>query len=141
MVLGTHTEDPVLKQAAEVEAWQSIRLTATEGTVVTRSPGGVGRTDPVTYDVPGYNPVYATWEAQAAANRAGLRFEAGARTLTHPVVVLRGYTAATPPPRVTLDGQALTADVDYFASVDEAGDALWLTLNRALTGTVTLRVE
>jgi hypothetical protein len=141
MVLGTHTEDPVLKQAAEVEAWQSIRLTATEGTVVTRGPGGVGRTDPVTYDVPGYNPVYATWEAQAAANRAGLRFEAGARTLTHPVVVLRGYTDATPPPRVTLDGQALTADVDYFASVDESGDALWLTLNRALTGTVTLRVE
>lgn len=141
MVLGTHAEDPVLKQAGEVEAWQGVRLTATEGTVVTRGPGGVGRTDAVTYDVPGYNPVYATWEAQAAANRAQLRFEAGTRTLAHPVVVLRGYTAASPPTRVSLDGQALAADVDYFASVDEAGDALWLTLRRELTGTVALRVE
>jgi hypothetical protein len=141
MVLDPHSDDPVLKQAAEVEAWQGVRLTATEGTVSTRGPGGVGRTDAVTYDVPGYNPVYATWEAQAASNRATLRFEAGARTLTHPVLVLRGYTASAPPARVTLDGQALTADEDYFASVDEAGDALWLTLGRTLTGTVTLRVE
>ncbi|WP_246357479.1 hypothetical protein [Pyxidicoccus fallax] len=141
MVLDPHTEDPVMKQAAEVEAWQGIRLTATEGTVITRGPGGVGRTDAVAYDVPGYNPVYATWEAQAASNRATLRFEAGTRTLTHPVVVLRGYTASDAPTRVTLDGKSLKADVDYFASVDEAGDALWLTLDRELTGTATLRVE
>jgi len=141
MVLGTHAEDPVLKVAGEVEAWQDARLSATEGTVLTRGPGGVGRADSVTYDVPGYNPVYATWEAQAAANRATLRFEAGNGTLTHPVVVLRGYTASTPPTRVTLDGQPLTADVDYFASVDTPGDALWLTVQRALTGTTTLHVE
>lgn len=141
MVLGTHAEDPVLKVAAEVEAWQGVRLMATEGTVLTRGPGGVGRSDAVTYDVPGYNPVYATWEAQAASNRATLRFEAGARTLTHPVVVLRGYTASTPPGRVTLDGQALAVDVDYFASVDAAGDVLWLTVKRTLTGTMTLHVE
>jgi hypothetical protein len=141
LVMGTHAGDPVLKLAAEVEAWQGVRLMATEGTVATRGPGGVGRADAVTYDVPGYNPVYATWEAQAASNRATLRFEAGARSLTHPLVVLRGYTASTPPGRVTLDGQALTADVDYFASVDAAGDTLWLTVNRTLTGTMTLHVE
>lgn len=141
MVVDPHSADPVLAQAAEVEAWQGVRLTATEGTVVTRGPGGVGRTDAVTYDVPGYNPVYATWEAQAAGNRATLRFEAGGRNLTHPVVVLRGYSAEAPPARITVDGQPLTADADYFASVDTAGDALWLTLNQVLTGTVTLRVE
>ncbi|MFP2927514.1 hypothetical protein ACLESO_20420 [Pyxidicoccus sp. 3LG] len=141
MVMDPHAADPVLKQAAEVEAWQGVQLTATEGTVLTRGPGGVGRDDAVTYDVPGYNPVYATWEVQAASNRATLRFEAGTRTLTHPVVVLRGYTASAAPTRVTLDGQALAADADFFASVDEATDSLWLTVNRALTGTVTLRVE
>lgn len=141
LVLGTHAEDPVLKLAAEVEAWQGVRLSATEGTVLTHGPGGVARGDAVPYDVPGYNPVYATWEARAASNRVTLRFEAGTRTLTHPVLVLRGYTASAPPTRVTLDGQALAEDVDYFASVDAAGGALWLTVNRALTGTTTLHVE
>jgi hypothetical protein len=141
MVLDPHSADPVLGQSARVEASQGVRLTATEGSVITRGPGGVGRSDAVTYDVAGYNPVYATWEAQASANRATLRFEVGPRALSHPVVVLRGYTAASAPARVTLDGQPLAADEDYFASVDEAGDALWLTLGRDLTGTVTLRVE
>lgn len=141
MVLGKHSQDPVMKQAAEVESWQGVRLTATEGQVRTQGPGGVGRSDAVTYDVPGYNPVYATWEAQAASNRAQLRFELGDRTLSQPVVVLRGYTASGPPTRVTLEGQSLAADVDYFASVDTAGDALWLTVGRSLTGTATLRVE
>ncbi|WP_426756586.1 hypothetical protein [Myxococcus sp. Y35] len=142
MVLGTHSSDPVMRLVAEVEAWQGVRLTATEGRVVDRGPGGVGREDVVTREVPGYNPVYATWEAEVAANnRASLRFETGGRALVNPMLVLRGYTAATPPARVTLDGQALTADVDYFASVDEAGNALWLTLRRSLNGTAALHVE
>ncbi|WP_228557115.1 hypothetical protein [Myxococcus sp. AB025B] len=141
MVLGTHTEDSVLRSVSEVESWQRVRLTATRGTVVTQGPGGVGRTDSVPFDVPGYNPVYATWEARAADNRAELRFDTGTQPLEHPVLVLRGYTATTPPSRVLLDERVLTADADYFASVDDAGDALWLTLHRTLTGTATLRLE
>ncbi|MCE9669027.1 hypothetical protein LY474_14535 [Myxococcus stipitatus] len=141
MVLGTHREDPVLAQADAVEAWQAVRLTATEGTVRPRGPGGVGREDSVAFDTPGYNPVYATWEAHAANNRAELRFDTGTHALEHPVVVLRDYTSTKPPTRVTLDGQPLTADEDYFASVDPDGHALWLTVNRSLTGTATLRVE
>ncbi|AEI63154.1 hypothetical protein [Corallococcus macrosporus] len=142
LVLGTHTSNPVLRLAEEVEAWQGVRLTATEGRVVDRGPGGVGRDDTVVWEVPGYNPVYATWEAElAASNRAALRFETNGRALVSPVVVLRGYSASTPPALVSLDGQALTADVDYFASVDDAGNALWLTLHRTVTGSAALRVE
>lgn len=141
MVLGLHSKDPVLQRAAEVEAWQQVRFTATEGSVLTQGPGGVARADSVPYDVPGYNPVYATWEARVAGNRAQLRFDTGTASLRQPVLVLRGYTASAPPSRVVLDGQALAADSDYFASVDDAGDALWLTLNRTLTGTAVLRVE
>lgn len=141
MVLGPHSEDPVLKRASEVESWQAVRLSATEGTVATQGAGGVGRSDSVPFAVPGYNPVYATWEARVTGNRASLRFDSGRDGLEHPVLVLRGYTLSTPPSRVLLDEQVLAADADYFASVDDAGDALWLTLNRTLTGAATLRVE
>ncbi|TSC29294.1 hypothetical protein FOF48_15285 [Corallococcus sp. Z5C101001] len=141
MVLGTHAANPVLSRVAEVEAWQGVKLTASEGTVRTRGPGGVGRTDAVAYDVAGYNPVYATWEADAAANRVTLTFDTAGRTLTHPMLVVHGYTATDAPKRLTLDGQALTADADYFASVDTQGQALWLTLQRDLKGSATLRVE
>ena len=141
MVLGTHAANPVLSLASEVEAWQGVRLSATEGTVRTRGPGGVGRTDEVTYDVAGYNPVYATWEVNAASNRVSLAFDTAGRTLVHPMLVVRDYTATGAPGAVTLNGQKLTANTDYFASVDTAGKALWLTLQRDLKGAVTLRVE
>ncbi|RKG75398.1 hypothetical protein [Corallococcus terminator] len=141
MVLGTHASDPVLKLASQVEVWQGVKLSATEGTVRTRGPGGVGRTDAVTYDVPGYNPVYATWEADAASNRVALAFDTQGRTLVHPMVVVHGYTATSAPKTVTLNGQALTADTDYFASVDTAGKSVWLTLQRDVVGNTTLRVE
>lgn len=142
MVLGTKASDPVFSQVSEVETWQLVRFTASEGRVLEQGPGGVGRDDQVAFDVPGYNPVYATWEAEVAANnRASLHFDAGTRGLRNPVLVLRGYTASTPPARVTLDGTALTADVDYFASVDDAGNALWLTLAKTLNRTAALHIE
>jgi hypothetical protein len=141
MVLGTHTANPVLSLASQVEAWQGVKLSATEGTVRTRGPGGVGRTDTVMYDVPGYNPVYATWEADAASNRASLTFDTAGATLSHPMLVLHGYTAPDAPAAITLDGQALASGKDYFASVDAAGQTLWLTLQRDLKGSVTLQVR
>ncbi|GMU06767.1 hypothetical protein [Corallococcus caeni] len=141
MVLGTHAASPVLSLVSEVEAWQGVKLTASEGTVRTRGPGGVGRTDAVPYDVAGYNPVYATWEADAASNRVTLTFDTAGRTLAHPMLVVHGYTAPTAPAKVTLDGQGLSAGTDYFASVDPEGQALWLTLQRDLKGAATLKVE
>jgi hypothetical protein len=95
----------------------------------------------VRYEPVGYNPIYATWEVRADGNRARFDFTTGSRPVDSPVFVVRGYTASSPPARVSLGGVTLVPDVDYFASLDDAGDALWLTLARSLSGTVTLSVE
>ena len=42
---------------------------------------------------------------------------------------------------VDLGGRALTADTDYFATVDSTNSRLWLTLNATLTGKSTVVVE
>ncbi|HEY0095512.1 MAG TPA: hypothetical protein VGB96_14370, partial [Archangium sp.] len=141
MVLGRHSTRSVLSQVEQVEAHQASKLTATVGTVLTQGPAGVGRTDTQTYAPAGYNPLYATWEAQAADNQAQLAFTTGTRPVESPVFVLRGYTASTPPASVRLDGVVLRPDLDYYASVDDTGDALWLTLARSVSGTVSLAVQ
>ena len=141
IVLGRHSARTVLSQVEQVEAFQDVKLTASVGQVLTQGPAGVGRPDSASYQPAGYNPVYATWEVQAASNRAQLTFTSGAREVDSPVFVLRGYTAAVPPTRVLLDGVELKPDMEYFASVDDAGDALWLTLARSVGGTVNLTIE
>ena len=55
--------------------------------------------------------------------------------LERPTFVIHGYTAATPPATVTLDGTALSADQSYFASVNATAQELWMTLNYRLSGT------
>ncbi len=141
VVLGAHSAEPVLAQVAQVEAVQQTQLTATRGTVLTQGPAGVGRTDAAPYAPAGYSPLYGTWELQADADRATVRFEVRGAPLRRPLLVLRGYGAQGAPARVTLDGAALQADVDYYASVDTAGRALWLTLARDLQGSRTLAIE
>ena len=141
VVLGVHGEEPVLAQVAQVEALQQTLLGATRGTVLTQGPAGVGRTDAAPNAPAGYSPLYGTWEVQADADRATVRFEVRGAPLRRPLLVLRGYGAAGPPSRVTLDGAALQADVDYYASVDAGGRALWLTLARTLQGSATLAIE
>jgi hypothetical protein len=46
-----------------------------------------------------------------------------------------------PPSAVTFGGAVLTADVDYFATVDATTGSLWLTLNRTVQGGGTLTVD
>jgi hypothetical protein len=132
VVLGKHTTSAVDAQVGEVEALQSVTLGATRGTVAVDGPAGVGRTDKVTYAPKGYDPIYGAWTVDAASNAATVQFGGG--TLDKPIVVLRGYTAAAPPSKVTLGGKALTADNDYFATVDAAGQRLWITLNQTFNG-------
>jgi hypothetical protein len=125
----------------QVEAFQDLKLTASVGQVLTQGPAGVGRSDLITYNPVGYNPIYATWEVRAASNKAQLGITLATKTVDSPVFVLRDYTAPVPPTRVLLNGVELRADLDYFASVDETADALWLTLARPLSGTSTLSIE
>ena len=42
---------------------------------------------------------------------------------------------------MTYGGKSLVADQDYFATVDTAGQRLWITLNQTLSGTGTLSVN
>jgi hypothetical protein len=141
MVLGRHSPSAVLGQVGQVEAFQDVRMTASVGQVLTEGPAGVDRVDAVRYEPVGYNPIYATWEVRADGNRARFDFTTGSRPVDSPVFVVRGYTASSPPARVSLGGVTLVPDVDYFTSLDDAGDAVWLTLARSLSGTVTLSVE
>jgi hypothetical protein len=142
VVLGRHSAGPVLAQVAQVEALQRTRLTATVGQVLTEGPAGVGRTDRAPYAPAGHNPVYGTLEVLAAGGgRAEVVLEAQGPALQRPVLVVRGYTASTLPARLELDGQALAPDVDAYLTLDDAGDALWVTLARTLSGRHTLRLE
>jgi hypothetical protein len=141
VVLDRHSEAPVAEQVAIVEAVQQTTLSATAGTVLTAGPAGVGRTDTVDYAPVGYDRIFGTWEVTAANNQTDVSFTVAGSRLPNPTLVLRGYTATTVPTEVLVDGAALTADVDYFASLDDAGDSVWITLNRDLAGQVEVEVQ
>jgi hypothetical protein len=135
IVIGTHGASPVEAQVAQVEAVQSLTLTAAIGTVVASGPAGVARTDTVAYAPAGYNQVYGALAFRASSNALDANVAVGAGTLRKPLVIVGNYTAATYP-TVRLGGVPLTMDVDYFPSRSAAANELWITLNRDLTGAV-----
>lgn len=140
MVLGKHTAAPVFRQVTEIETVQTTRLTATTGTVKTMGPGGVGRTDLVALEPAGYDPRYAVWTVESAANRVALQVTLERGTLDHPVLVVANYTAAAPPV-VKVDGAVLRADSDYLLSLDAAARQVWITFRGGWSGTRTIAVE
>lgn len=137
VVLDRHTRTPTANAVTQVEAALAATLTASVGAVRTSGPAGVNRVDTLPYQPAGYNRVYGTWEADVAANAATLTLTANA--LDRPIFVLNGYTGALPA-NVRVDGVALTADADYFATLDATRSRLWLTMNRTWTGAHTLIV-
>ena len=88
IVLGTHTSGPVEAQVAQVEAVQSLTLTATVGTVATSGPAGIARADNVTYAPAGYNHVYGALAFRASGNQVDANVAVGAGTLRKPLVVV-----------------------------------------------------
>jgi hypothetical protein len=132
VVLGTHSSGPVEAQVAQVETMQSLVLSATIGNVVTSGPAGIARPDSVTYVPAGYNHVYGALAFEASGDELDANVNVGAGTLVKPLFIISNYTGGEPD--VTLDGVALVADSDYFASVRADASELWLTLNRELAG-------
>ena len=132
VILGKHSSLPVEAQMTQVQNVQSLSLTASTGTVVTSGPAGVNRVDTVTYAPAGYDHVYGALAFRAAANQLDANVAVGSGTLQKPLVIVSNYTAGAP--TVTLGGSALTADVDYFASLRPGASELWITLNRNLSG-------
>jgi hypothetical protein len=140
VVLGPDSTTPVETQRGEVEAIQTLALTASIGSVATSGPAGPARTDTITYAPPGYDPVHAALTFTAAGNSLDATIAVGAgHTLAHPVLVVRGMGAY--PSTVTLNGATLTADADYFPSLRPDANELWLTLNRDLTGSNHLQLQ
>jgi hypothetical protein len=130
VVFGLHGPTPTDHQVTQVENAMSSTLSASVGSLVTPS---------------GYNPVYATWEVNAAAGAATLTLNATGSGLVNPVFIIHNHANALPS-TVTLDGTTLTADVDYFATADAANadhadTRLWITVNRTWVGSHSLTVN
>ncbi|REG36075.1 hypothetical protein ATI61_102449 [Archangium gephyra] len=137
MVMGQQSAGEVLAQATQVERMLKGQLSVTQGAVVISGPGGVARSDTVTYPVAGYNSHYAAYELRAdLSGQFNATLNAAGGELQNPLFLVRA--AAGVPARLYLDGVLLKADVDYFASFDSSSGVLWLTLNRAWSGSHTL---
>ncbi|WP_375766266.1 immunoglobulin domain-containing protein [Archangium gephyra] len=137
MVMGQQSAGEVLAQATQVERMLKAKLSAIQGAVVTLGPLGVARTDTATYPVPGYNSNYAAYELQAdLSGQFNATLDAAGGELLNPLFLVRSVAGV--PARLYLDGVLLQADVDYFASFDSSTGVVWLTLNRAWSGSHTL---
>lgn len=139
-VVGPRSTEATPVQVREVERLLASKLTASEGTVAVSGPAGVGRNDTMNYAPAGYDPVWASWNVTAAGNRATVTLEPGQNALQQPLVRVLGFSAPAVS-KVTVDGQTLTADQGYFATLDAANQTLWLTLNGTLTGPAVIHVE
>ena len=145
VVLDLHSTTATNTQVTQVENAMSSTLSASVGTVTASGPAGVGRSDTRTFQPAGYNRVYATWEVNAAASNATMALNAAGSGIANPMFIIHNHANALPA-SVTFDGGALTADVDYFATVDPANadhadTRLWITVNRAWVGSHTLTVN
>ncbi len=140
MVLGKHSDTPVFDQVSEIEAVQQTTLAATVGSVPTTGPAGVGRTDEVTLQPPGYDARYSVWTAAASGNELALQATVAQGVLVNPVLVVTGYDS-TNTPSITFNGEALTPDVDYVVSLDAAGKKAWITFRLAWTGTTSISLS
>ncbi len=140
MVLGKYSESAVIGQVTEIETVQRTTLSASVGTVPTEGPGGIARTDTVALDPPGYDARYSVWTATAENNQLELSASVSEGSLYNPILVVDGYTAANPP-SVSLNGEALTNDIDYVVSLDAAGQKAWITFRLPWTATTTLSIS
>lgn len=137
MVMGRQSSGDVLTQVTQVERMLKARLSAARGQVVTQGPLGVARTDTGSYAVPGFNSTYGAYELLAdATGHFTVTLDAAGGELENPLFLV--HKPGGVPGRLYLDGAPLTADVDYFASSDASAGLVWLTFNRAWSGSHTL---
>jgi hypothetical protein len=145
VVLHKHSAGATAAQITQVENAMSSTMSASVGTVRTGGPAGVGRSDTRTFQPAGYNRVYGTWEVNASGGNATIALNAAGSGLLNPIFIVHNHANALPA-SVTLDAAALTAEVDYFATVDPANadhadTRVWITVNRNWTGSHTLAVQ
>jgi hypothetical protein len=140
IVVGTKSSagvDALVKELETIHAGK-VTLTATSGAVVTSGPEGCASAKAFTYDPPGFNHVYRTWDLDHGASSTDFSLAVTSGAVHNPVFAIHGYGSA--PAQVSLGGKALTSGVDYAASVDTAG-TLFLTIIGDLSGTSTISVS
>ena len=108
-------------------------LTAQTGSVAANGSSGVADATAYAYAPLGWDRVYGALTFTAAGNHLDANIKVGSGTLRHPLVVVRGFTSGTYP-TLTLNGQALVMDQDWFPSLRAGSNELWITLNRDLAG-------
>src|SRR5207237_5734273 len=107
----------------------TLSINSAVGSVVTTGPAGVNRADTVMYSPDGYNHIYGALAFNANSNQLDANIAVGSGTLKKPLIIISNFTAVNYP-TVKFGGTALTADVDYFASLRSSPNELWITLNR-----------
>ncbi len=158
IVLGPHSgsyptyfSGAVGQQVVQMENAAAAKLSASTGGVTTSGPAGAGinASDPVIngaaaaiqYTPAGYNPTYATWEIDASGNAVNaILTPAAGQPLVNPVFVVNNYTLGKLPASIAVGAGHTVAGTDYFATVDTAGQRLWITVNRSISGALNLVV-
>lgn len=143
IVLNSTARGGVTNARAEQERIHggAARMTAQDGAIVTQGVDGVGCPLIAAFDPPGYNPVYWTWDIETSlTNTAQWSLAVTNGTLRNPTFVVHEYRGAAPPLAVTWGGTTLVADAGYYASVDDPGNRLWLTVPGTFAGSNVLRV-
>ncbi len=133
VVLGKHSTDAVATAVTQTETVQTLTLTASVGSVATSGPAGIVRSDTLTYQPAGYDPVYGALTFVASGNALDANVAVGSGTLRRPLLVIRNYSGDYPG-SLSLNGAVLTVDVDFFPSLRADTHELWITLNRDLSG-------
>lgn len=135
IVLGKHSLGPVENMVNQVQAFASVTATATVGAVATAGPPGIARDDESTAYIPaGYDRVYSAL-AFVADDESVLdaNIAVGVGPLSHPMLIIRNYTAETYP-AISLNGTALIADNEFYASRRADKSELWVTFHKDFAG-------
>jgi hypothetical protein len=141
VVLGQHSKQSVFNQVTETEHCQATSFTASQGSVKTKGPAGISRTDTITYEPAGYNPIYASWDAQATNNTFHGTLANAQGAINHPTLRIENYTGAQAPSQILVNNQVFEQDRDYFASIDSAEHVLWLSLKGNFSTSVSIQVN
>ena len=141
--LGTHSSAGVRVDVAEQAAIHALPANAFSAAVGTiPSSGQENLQDSVggfTFKPAGFNHIYDAWEATCAGNAADVTLTLGAAALSHPTFIFDAFNAALC--QLTLNGVVQVEGTDLFSSLDTVNHRLYVTFNKALTGSERIVVS
>ena len=137
VVLSPHSASPTFAEVEQIEITQATTLSTSKGSVTQELPGGVGRTDLVPLEPPGWDARYGVFSLTAEEGQVA--FELDTPGLHSPVFAIE--ESDSEPQRVMFDGTELESGRDYLGSFDEVTGRAWLTLRKNVSGRHSISVE